>query len=112
MHPHIGFRRMKYGLILSLLALSVAIALPELAEARGGYDGGGVRHGRGHSGSGAASRLGGTGAWLGAVPAGTNHRSSFIGHEGSGWYYRGWGGTRAPGWGYGFGPNLGGSGGP
>jgi hypothetical protein len=30
------------------------------------------------------------------------------GHERSGWYQRGFGGTLNPGWGYGFGPNLGG----
>jgi len=57
------------------------------------------------------SRVGGTGAWLAASSAGTNHRFDAGGHEGSGWYHRGWGGTMAPGWGYGFGPNLGGSGG-
>jgi hypothetical protein len=112
MHSHIRFRRMKHGLILSLLAMLVAVALPELAQSRGGHDGGGVRHGRGHLGGGAASRFGGTGAWLGAVSAGANHRFNAGGHEGSGWYHRGWGGTRDPGWGYGFGPNLGGSGGP
>jgi hypothetical protein len=112
MHSYIRFKRMKHGLILSLLAMLVAVALPGLAEARGGHDGGGVRHGRGHPGGGAASRFGGTGAWLGAVSAGTNHRFNAGGHEGSGWYHRGWGGTMDPGWGYGFGPNLGGSGGP
>jgi hypothetical protein len=42
--------------------------------------------------------------------AGINHRYGSLGHESSGWYNRGWGGTTSPGWGYGFGPNLGGSG--
>jgi hypothetical protein len=32
------------------------------------------------------------------------------GHENSGWYQRGFGGTLNPGWGYNFGPNLGGLG--
>ena len=36
MHSHIRFRRMKHGLILSLLAMLVAVALPGLAEAGGG----------------------------------------------------------------------------
>jgi len=81
----------------------------------GGFGRGGVSHGLGHrSGimdrSGAAGRVGGGGARLGAGYAGMNHRYGAGGHEGSGWYYRGWGGTMSPGWGYGFGPNLGGSG--
>lgn len=42
--------------------------------------------------------------------AGMNHRYGGLGHENSGWYNRGWGGTTNPGWGYGFGPNLGGPG--
>jgi hypothetical protein len=112
MHPHIRFRRIKHGLTLSLLAISVAVALPGLAEARGGHDGGGFRHGNEHLGGGAASHFGETGAWLGAGSVGTNHRFDAGGHEGSGWYHRGWGGTMDPGWGYRFGPNLGGSGGP
>jgi hypothetical protein len=32
------------------------------------------------------------------------------GHAGSGWYQPGFGGTLNPGWGYNFGPNLGGIG--
>jgi hypothetical protein len=38
MHSYIRFKRMKHGLILSLLAMLVAVALPGLAEARGGHD--------------------------------------------------------------------------
>jgi hypothetical protein len=34
----------------------------------------------------------------------------FGGHESGGWYQRGFGGTLNPGWGYRFGPNLGGLG--
>ena len=112
MHSHKRFRRMKHQLILSSLAMLVAVALPGLAEARGGHDGGGFRHGSRYPGDGAASRFGGTGARLGTSSAGTNHRFDAGGHEGSGWYHRGWGGTMAPGWGYGFEPNLGGFGGP
>jgi hypothetical protein len=67
MHSHKRFRRMKRQLILSSLATLVAVALPGLAEARGGNDEGGLRHGS--------------------------------------WHHRGWGVTRAPGWGYGRGPN-------
>jgi hypothetical protein len=102
MHSHIRFRRMKHGLILSLLAMSVAVALPGLAEAGGGHDRAGF--GTGHLRGGAASRFGGTGAWRGALSAGTNHRFDAGGHEGSGWYHRGWGGTMTPGWGYGLSP--------
>jgi hypothetical protein len=108
MHSHIRFGRMKRGSTLSLLAMLVAVALTGSAEARVSHDGSGFRHERAHPGGGAASRFGGTGAWLGA---GVNHRLDVGGHEGSGWYHRGWGGTMDPGWGYGFGPNLGGSGG-
>jgi len=106
---HGATRRLKHGLILSLLAMLMAVALPGLAGARAGHDGGGFRHGRVHPG--VASRFGGTGAWLGAASVGASHRFNPGGHEGSGWYHRGWGGTLGPGWGYGFGPNLGGSGG-
>jgi hypothetical protein len=105
MHSHKRFRRMKHRLILSSLAILVAAALPGLAEARGGHSGGGFRHGGWHHGGGAASRFKETGTWLGASSAGTNHRFDAEGHEGNGWYHRGWGGTTAPGWGYGRGPN-------
>ncbi len=43
------------------------------------------------------------------LPPGSLGRGS-IGSEHGGWFSHGWGGTRGgPGWGYGFGPNLGGS---
>jgi hypothetical protein len=45
------------------------------------------------------------GGYTGANPA-----SHFGSHESSGWYQRGFGGTRDPGWGYNFGPHLGGFG--
>jgi hypothetical protein len=96
---------MKHRLVLSSLAILVAVALPGLAEARGGHDGGGFRHGGWHPGGGAASRFGETGARLGAGSAGTNHQFNAGGHEGNGWHQLGWGGTTAPGWGYGRGPN-------
>jgi hypothetical protein len=41
---------------------------------------------------------------------GANRAVDFGGHESSGWYQRGFGGTRDPGWGYNFGPHLGGFG--
>jgi hypothetical protein len=105
MHSHKCFRCMKRRLILSSLATLVAVALPGYAAARGGHDGGGLRHGSRHPRGEAASRFRGTGAWLGASSTGTNHRFDAGGHEGSGWNHRGWGGTTAPGWGYGLGPN-------
>jgi len=104
MHSHKRFRRMKHRLILSALAMLVAVALPGLAEARGGRDGGGFRHGSWHPGGAAASRFGGTGAWLGASSAGTNHRFDAGGHEGSGWYHRGWAARRLPAGDTGVGP--------
>jgi hypothetical protein len=50
------------------------------------------------------------GARLGGGYAGTSRRSGIGSQDGTGWYSRGFGGTLNPGWGYGFGPNLGGSG--
>jgi len=59
---------------------------------------------------GAASRSGGSGARPGGGYAGTNPGYGSGSHESGGWYQRGWGGTLSPGWGYGFGTNLGGLG--
>jgi hypothetical protein len=42
--------------------------------------------------------------------AGTSRRNAIGSQDGTGWYSRGFGGTLNPGWGYGLGPNLGGSG--
>ena len=50
------------------------------------------------------------GAKLGGGYAGTSRRSGIGSQVGTGWYSHGFGGTLNPGWGYGFGPNLGGSG--
>jgi hypothetical protein len=58
--------------------------------------------------SGAASRSGALGTHSGAGYSGTGHRFGLGGHQGSGWYQRGFGGNLNPGWGYGFGPQLGG----
>jgi hypothetical protein len=41
---------------------------------------------------------------------GANPALDFGGHGSGGWYQRGFGGTRDPGWGYNFGPHLGGVG--
>jgi hypothetical protein len=59
MHSQKRFRRMKRRLILISLATLVAVALPGLAEARGGHDEGGLRHGSWHHrGSGGTTALG------------------------------------------------------
>ena len=50
------------------------------------------------------------GAKLGGGYAGTSRRSGIGSQAGTGWYSHGFGGTLNPGWGYGFSPNLGGSG--
>jgi len=60
--------------------------------------------------SGAANRFGESAARAGSGYAGTNPRVGSGSHDNGGWYQRGWGGTLSPGWGYGFGTNLGGVG--
>ena len=60
--------------------------------------------------SGAPSHSGAPGTRSGAGYAGTGHHYDLGGHQGSGWYQRGFGGNANPGWGYGFGPQLGGPG--
>jgi len=60
--------------------------------------------------SGGTSRSGALGTRSGAGYAGTGHRYDLGGHQGSGWYQRGVGGNLNPGWGYNFGPQLGGPG--
>ncbi len=61
----------------------------------------------------AALRWGATGnpgVRAGSPAAGAYAPPRFDGHEISGWYQRSFGGTLNPGWGYNFGPNLGGLG--
>ena len=74
------------------------------------YTGGGAyNYGLGlhGAGSGQSNHLaGGTRPGVGYAGAGRR----FNGHAGSGWFNRGFGGTRNPGWDYGFGKDLGGSG--
>ncbi len=80
----------------------------------GEFGSGDLNH-RLHSGSlgrsGQAGRLGSRGSRLDGYGMsrrfGTTGYGSYPGHE-SGWYHRGFGGTLGPGWGYGFGANLGG----
>jgi hypothetical protein len=69
----------------------------------------GLGHHRGVGGqSGAAGRFGGSTARASAGYAGSRSRYDTLGHESSGWRQPGWGGTRSPGFGYGFEPQLGG----
>jgi hypothetical protein len=105
----------KFGLAFAAtLAISAASSAAGAAEGGGGashrlisHRGGAVGHSvAGHPG--VASRIGGLGALPGAGYAGTLHRFDAGGHESSGWYQRGWGGTLDPGWGDNFGPSLGG----
>lgn len=61
-------------------------------------------------GAGPAIRPEGAPDHSGASPArpGAGAGANYGNHESSGWYQRGFGGTRDPGWGYRFGPSLGG----
>jgi hypothetical protein len=106
----------KFGLAFAAtLAMSAASSGTGAAAGGGGashrlisHRGGAVGHSvAGHSG--VASRIGGLGALPGAGYTGTLRRFDAGGHESSGWYQRGWGGTLDPGWGYNFGPSLGGA---
>jgi len=103
-----------------VLAFATAVAISAASGATGAAaGGGGASHRLSHRGgavghsavghSGATSRIGGPGALAGAGYAGTLRRFDAGGHESGGWYQRGWGGTLDTGWGYGFGPSLGGS---
>ncbi len=100
----------KIGVAFAVIVNGTTPALTGAAAATSGVSGAvGFGHGSGQrSGSvahfGTPTHLGGIGPRLGSGPHGA------MGHEGSGWYHRGWGGTLDPGWGYGFGHNLGGSG--
>jgi hypothetical protein len=100
----------------AIVALGVASGPGGTAScaSAGEFGGGSGRVVGHHSGaigqSGAASRFVGSGARSGAGYAGTSHRHDGLGHESSGWHQPGFGGTLNPGWGYGFGPQLGGSG--
>jgi hypothetical protein len=60
--------------------------------------------------SGPTSRSGALGTHSGARYGGTGHRYDLRSHQGSGWHQRGFGGNLNPGWGYNFGPQLGGPG--
>jgi hypothetical protein len=103
------------------LAFAATVAISAASSATGAAAGGGgashrlISHRGGAVGhsvgghSGVTSRIRGTGALPGAGYAGTLHRFDAGGLESGGWYQRGWGGTLDPGWGYRFGPSLGGS---
>jgi hypothetical protein len=105
--------------MVAAVTLTVVSGLHDPASA-GSLDGfsaggSGYTYGLGHQSgatgsSGAASRSGALGTHSGAGYAGTGHRYDLGGRQGSGWYQRGFGGNLNPGWGYGFGPQLGGPG--
>ena len=107
-------RRFVGVLVVTVAAGAWSPVIPAAAATPGGMPaaGSGALHsGLGHYGtslrSGRANRYG-----SGLRDGGYGHTSlphDFGGHQG-GWYQRGWGGTLNPGWGYQFGPNLGGFG--
>jgi hypothetical protein len=101
------------------MAVALAVALHDPAASAGldGFSAGGSGYGYGlggHNGatgtSGASSRSGALGPRSSTGYPVTSHRYDLGGHQGSGWYQRGFGGNLNPGWGYGFGPQLGGPG--
>jgi opacity protein-like surface antigen len=88
-----------------------ASAAPPGVSAAGGDT---LNAGLGHHGtrlrSGEANHSGGSGLRPGSGYGHTNSTHDLGSHQSGGWYQRGWGGTLNPGWGYNFGPNLGGPG--
>jgi hypothetical protein len=101
--------------IAAAIAFTAAVHDPA-ASAAGldGFSAGGSGYSQGLAGhggaAGASSRPGAAGPRSGSGYPGTSHRYDFGGHQGSGWYQPGFGGNLNPGWGYGFGPQLGGPG--
>jgi hypothetical protein len=93
------------------IALAMTAAAPDPAAARSaaakGASASRVYDARAPLRSGAA---GGSDARATGPAAGAYAPPRFGGHESSGWYQRSFGGTLNPGWGYNFGPNLGGLG--
>ncbi len=104
----------RLAVVFAITAASAAAPGPGVAaSATFGNGGSSLSRGLGHYGGAGAFRSGGHSGGLGLRPSsryGDIGRPGFTGHPSSGWYQRGWGGTLNPGWGYNFGPNLGGSG--
>jgi len=102
--------------MVAAIALTIVSGLHEPASAGSldGFSAGGSGSayglGRQSGAAGATGRSGALGMRHGAGYAGTGHRYDLGGHQGSGWHQRGFGGNLNPGWGYNFGPQLGGVG--
>jgi hypothetical protein len=95
-----------FALTVAALPLSVAASATRFRTSADGVHS--ARHGAGTAlRSGAVGRAGETGA---GRPAAASAPLHFGSHDSGGWYQRGFGGNRDPGWGYGFGPPLGGFG--
>jgi hypothetical protein len=99
------------------VALATALHDPASAGTLDGFSAGGSGYSYGlggHSGTTGASSASSRSGALGPRPStgygGMSHRYDVRGHQGSGWYQRGFGGNLNPGWGYNFGPQLGGPG--
>ena len=93
------------------LAVTTAVAVSGLcltvsawARDRGAAGYGATRFGAAHFGATGAG--GSSHRFSGTVSRPFGHDPGFGGHR-SGWYQRGFGGTRDPGWGYRFGPGFG-----
>jgi hypothetical protein len=99
------------------VGLTMVAAAPDPAAARPAHTTGVPATGIHTSGAGQDARgalrpgaVGGSGVRAGGPATGANLPLHSGGRESSGWYQSGFGGTLNPGWGYGFGPNLGGLG--
>ena len=104
------------GLAFAALAGMAAASSAFSAAAGGSGVGHRLAHHRGMAVSpsvlgqwGAANRIGRFSTGPRAGYSGTLPRLGTDAHDGSGWYQSGFGGTLNPGWGYNFGPSLGGS---
>jgi len=98
--------------ILTVVVLDAAPTPTDAASIRALGESGG--HGLGHRSGITAQSRSASHVWPGGARLGggygVSHHYGDVSHEGSGWYSRSFGGTTNPGWGYGFGPNLGGLG--
>jgi hypothetical protein len=95
---------------VSGLSISASAAPPGVSAAGGDTLDTGLGHHGARLRSGEANHYGGSGLRPGNGYGRTNSTHDLGSPPSSGWYQRGWGGTLNPGWGYGFGPNMGGSG--
>jgi hypothetical protein len=107
-------RNLATAMVAAVVLVVSGLHVPASAGSLDGVSAGGSGYtyglGRQSGASGATGRSGALGTRSGAGYAGAGHRYDLGGHQGSGWYQRGFGGNLNPGWGYNYGPQLGGPG--